>query len=187
MLNFNSSSTTARIEVTDYSQYNNDKDFTAGVTKLNTEIISGNVPDLFVTTDLPMGQYAAKGLLKDIYELIDADGELKRESFMTPVLKALETDGKLYSIAPGFGIVTLIGKSDVVGKDLSLIHISSGVSVSGTGSLPQAARLKTMTRARHSARNLAVFFIFLVLSFRIFARFISFIKLISILQRIFIK
>ncbi len=35
VLNFNSSSTTARIEVTDYSQYNNDKDFTAGVTKLN--------------------------------------------------------------------------------------------------------------------------------------------------------
>ena len=118
VLNFTSSSTTARIEVTDYSQYNNDKDFTAGVTKLNTEIISGNVPDLFVTTDLPMGQYAAKGLLKDIYELIDADGELKRESFMTPVLKALETDGKLYSIAPGFGIVTLVGKSDVVGKDM---------------------------------------------------------------------
>ena len=118
VLNFNSSSTTARIEVTDYSQYNNEKDYTAGVTKLNTEIISGNVPDIFVTTDLPMGQYAAKGLIRDLYELIDADSELSRESFMTPVLKALETDGKLYSIAPGFSIATLVGKSDVVGKDM---------------------------------------------------------------------
>lgn len=118
VLDFNTSSTTARIEVFDYSQYNNENDYTAGVTKLNTEIISGNVPDLFVTTDLPMGQYAAKGLLKDIYELIDADGELKRDSFMAPVLKALETDGKLYSIAPGFSIVTLVGKSDVVGKEM---------------------------------------------------------------------
>ena len=118
VLDFNRSNSGVRIEVVDYSQYATEDDYSAGVTKLNTEIISGNVPDLFVTTDLPMGQYAAKGLLKDIYELIDADGELKRESFMTPVLKALETDGKLYSIAPGFGIVTLVGKSDVVGKDM---------------------------------------------------------------------
>ena len=64
---------------------------------------------------------------------------------------------------------------------------ASGAVVSVLLSLPQAARLNTMTRARHRARNLTVFFIFLVLSFHIFARFISFIKLISILQRLFIK
>lgn len=118
VMNFNSSSTTARIEVTDYSKFNTDEDYSAGLTKLNTEIISGNVPDIFVTTDLPMGQYAAKGLLKDIYELIDSDSELSRESFMAPVMKAMESEGRLYSISPGFSIATLVGKSDVVGREM---------------------------------------------------------------------
>ena len=117
VLNFNTSSKNARIEVTDYSQYATDEDYSAGITKLNTEILSGNVPDLFVTTDLPMARYAAKGLLKDIYELMDKDPELGRGSFMAPVLKAVETDGKLYSISPGFGLITLVGKSDIVGKE----------------------------------------------------------------------
>ena len=117
VLNFNTSSKNARIEVTDYSQYATDEDYSAGITKLNTEILSGNVPDLFVTTDLPMARYAAKGLLKDIYELMDNDKELGRGSFMAPVLKAVETDGKLYSISPGFGLITLVGKSDIVGKE----------------------------------------------------------------------
>lgn len=117
VLEFNTSSRSARIEVTDYSQYATDEDYSAGVTKLNTEILSGNVPDLFVTTDLPMARYAAKGLLKDIYELIDKDSELSRDSFMAPVLRAVETEGKLYSVAPGFGITTLVGKSEVVGRE----------------------------------------------------------------------
>lgn len=52
------------------------------MTKLNTEILSGNVPDIFVTTDLPIAQYAAKGLLRDLYEFIDAD-KGGRERFMT--------------------------------------------------------------------------------------------------------
>lgn len=117
VLDYNSTSTGSRIEVTDYSQYNTDEDYTAGVTKLNTEIISGNVPDLFVTSDLPTARYAAKGLLLDLYGFIDKDPELGRDSFMPAVLKAMETDGKLYSISPGFSVVTLVGKGDVVGRE----------------------------------------------------------------------
>ena len=115
ILNFNTSGGGARIEVTDYSRLATDEDFSAGVTKLNTEILSGNVPDIFVTTDLPIAQYAAKGLLRDLYEFIDAD-KGGRERFMTGVLKAMETDGKLYSIAPAFTLSTLVGKSSVVGE-----------------------------------------------------------------------
>ena len=41
----------------DYSQFNTEDDYSAGVTKLNTEIISGNVPDIFVSDQLPIEQY----------------------------------------------------------------------------------------------------------------------------------
>ena len=118
VLNFNRANKDVRIEVVDYSQFNTEDNYSAGVTKLNTEIISGNVPDIFVSDQLPIEQYAAKGLLCDLYTLIDSDSELSRESFIPNILKAMETDGKLYSIASAFGIMSLVGNADVVGEEM---------------------------------------------------------------------
>lgn len=118
VLDFNRANTGVRIEVIDYSQYATEDDYSAGITKLNTEIISGNVPDLFVADELPIEQYGAKGLLYDLYELIDSDEELSRDSFFPNILKAMETDGKLYSITSAFGIVSLVGNADVVGEEM---------------------------------------------------------------------
>ena len=45
IVKFNRSNDQYRIEVKDYSEYNNDQDgWDAGQTKLNTEILSGNLP-----------------------------------------------------------------------------------------------------------------------------------------------
>lgn len=118
ILKFNRANSGVRIEVADYSQYATEDDYSAGITKLNTEIISGNVPDLFVNDQLPISQYAAKGLLRDIYEFIDADEEISREDYFENVLKALEINGGLYSICSNFGIATLVGNADVVGPDM---------------------------------------------------------------------
>ncbi len=118
VLDFNRANTGVRIEVIDYSQYATEDDYSAGITKLNTEIISGNVPDLFVADELPIEQYGAKGLLYDLYELIDSDEELSRDSFFPNILKAMETDGKLYSITSTFGIVSLVGNAEVVGEKM---------------------------------------------------------------------
>ena len=61
IVKFNKSNPDYRIVVKDYSEYATDDDYNAGLTKLNTEIISGNVPDILVNgTELPIGQYAAK-------------------------------------------------------------------------------------------------------------------------------
>lgn len=117
ILEFNRAGSGVRIEVSDYSQYATEEDYLAGVTKLNTEIISGNVPDLLVADNLPVEQYGAKGLLCDLYEFIDSDSELSRESFFENILASFESDGKLYSIAPGFYVMSLIGRADVVGAE----------------------------------------------------------------------
>lgn len=117
ILKFNRLNRGVRIEVKDYSQYATQDDYSAGVTKLNTEIISGNVPDLFVADNLPIERYAAKGLLYDLYGLIDKDAELKRGSFFENILAAYETDGGLYSIAPNFRIMTIAGKAETVGEE----------------------------------------------------------------------
>ena len=83
-----------------------------------TAVVSGKLPDMIDinTYSMPIEQYAAKGFLTDLYELIDADADLSRESFVQPVLKALESaDGKLYQLPSTFAVSTAIALDKVAG------------------------------------------------------------------------
>lgn len=76
ILDFNRKSSDYRIEVRDYSEFNTDDDYSAGLTKLITEIGSGAVPDILVTSSLPMDVFGNKGLFEDLWPYIEADEEL---------------------------------------------------------------------------------------------------------------
>ena len=114
VIKFNRSSN-IRINVIDYSQYNTEEDWNAGLTKLTTEIMAGTMPDIIALQNLPYQQMAAKGLLVDLYPFMEQDGEINREDFLPNVLKALEVGGGLYSTVTSFSVVTLVGSSKVVG------------------------------------------------------------------------
>lgn len=119
IVKFNRASNTHRIVVRDYSEYNTDDDYSAGIQKLNTEMLSGKLPDMISidTYNMPVEQYAAKGFLTDLYELMDADTEMGRDSFVQPVLKALESaDGKLYQLPQTFAVDTAVALDKVVGE-----------------------------------------------------------------------
>ena len=115
IIRFNRSSETCRIQVLDYSQYSTEEDYQAGLTKLTTEILAGNMPDILSLRQLPYRQLAAKGLLEDLYPYLDADKDLSREDYFPTVLSAIEADGKLCQAVPSFSIMTVLGASSVVG------------------------------------------------------------------------
>lgn len=119
IIDFNKSNTKYRIEIRDYSEYNTDTDATAGLTKLNVEIGAGNLPDILDTSNMPITQYGAKGILEDLWPYIDNDPDLGREALMENVFKAAEQDGKLYQIFSNFSIQTVGGAPSVVGDRLS--------------------------------------------------------------------
>ena len=114
IVRFNRSSADYRIQVLDYSEYNTQEDTSAGVTKLNTEILAGNVPDILDLGGLNADQLGARGILADLYPLLNADSELSGQVFDN-VLKDLETDGKLYRTAASFNIYAVTGAASVVG------------------------------------------------------------------------
>ncbi len=114
VLAFNRASDKYRIVVRDYSEYNTDEDYTAGLTKLNTEILSGNVPDMICTNQLPVAQYAAKGVLEELWQYIDADPELSRDQLLTQPLEAMQTGDGLYQITDSFAISTAVALGKVV-------------------------------------------------------------------------
>ena len=117
VLRFNKRSETHRINVVDYSQYNTTEDPSAGLTKLNTEILNGNIPDIILVRDLPVSTYAARGMLENLLPYIDADTALGgRDAIMPAFLNALMNGDKLHQISSGFTVSTLIGNSDIVGE-----------------------------------------------------------------------
>ncbi len=83
------------------------------VDEMNNEIVGGKVPDLLLVSEyIPLDNYAAKGLLVDLYDYMDADEEIDRGDYLENILHAQEIDGKLYRIMPYFRIVTYAAKTE---------------------------------------------------------------------------
>lgn len=119
ILAFNNTNPDYYIEVTDYAQFNTSEDRSAGRTRLVTEVLAGNAPDIINVGRLDTGRWGAIGLLEDLWPYIDNDPELSREDLMERVFQALETDGKLYQVGSSFRIMTLTGAKSVVGEDMT--------------------------------------------------------------------
>ena len=120
---FNRSNSEYRIEVTDYAQYNdyssnNEEDWYAGITRLETEIIAGNIPDILDISLLSADRLGTKGILEDLYPYLDSDPDLDRSMLQEHVIKAFEENGKLYQTVSNFYILTTAGLSNVVGEKM---------------------------------------------------------------------
>lgn len=116
---FNQTHSDVQIVIQDYSQYGTEEHRNAGLTRLNTELLSGDLPDLLFTFQLPVDQYAAAGILVDLWPLIDSDEELSRDDLMTHLFDVMSTDGKLYQVTDSFNISTAVGSADVIGDRTS--------------------------------------------------------------------
>lgn len=92
VLDFNKTNETYRIEVQEYSNYED------SASKLNLDMISGQVPDIISLYQLPANMYIKKGILTDLYPLMEKDTEVKKEDFLESVLNTLEQDKRLYYI-----------------------------------------------------------------------------------------
>ena len=160
IVEYNKSNDQYRIQVVDYSEYATDDDYNAGITKLTTEIISGSVPDLFLTSSLPIDKYAAKGVVADLYTFMDGGSGLSRDYFVPQVLKAIEKDGKLYELPTKFSVETAYALSSIVDQydtwnvaavQDAMTQLQEGATVFSTGWTKSTALNNCLTR------NLAAF------------------------------
>ena len=108
---FNKENKEYRIEIKDYS---NEED---PQTKMNADILAGNVPDIICLSSLPTGQYIAKGMLEDLTPYFEKDAEINTSDILDSVLEAMQVDGKLYYVCPDFTLSTLIGNAKDVGTE----------------------------------------------------------------------
>lgn len=111
------------ITVTDYSKYDDyssddEEAWNAGITKLNSEISSGQIPDIISIADPEMlASFSAKGLFVDLNTYIDGEDGLDRSEYFDNVFRAMETDGKLYAITGSVGILGTCAKQSYIPED----------------------------------------------------------------------
>ncbi len=120
VVEYNKTNEKYRIVTKDYSRFATNDDYMAGYTKLNADILAGDMPDVLVMysgTEIPVDSYIAKGLFADLYEFIDNDPEINREDYFENVFNAFSVDGKLYRLVPSFNVQTVAGKTENVGSE----------------------------------------------------------------------
>ena len=120
VIDFNKTNQEYRIEIKEYLSDYSMEGYADAIKQMNTEIISGNCPDIIDVTDLNMQKYITRGVLEDLYPYMDADEEMSREDYLDNILRAYETEGKLYALPPSFYIDTIIGKQADFGERQSI-------------------------------------------------------------------
>lgn len=103
----------------DYSKMETEEDYMNAysemLNKMNLEITSGDGPDVIYGSIADFSLYESKGLLVDLYSLMESDTSLKKDDFLPGILTACESNGKLYKLGSAFSIVALAGAKSVIG------------------------------------------------------------------------
>lgn len=108
---YNKAHPNCTIEVKEYGQ----GDYGVGVIQLNADIVSGNAPDLIDLSDIDIDSYISKGVLADLSGFLEADGGFSKDDIMPGALRLYEEEDKLYGLAAGVTLETLMGKTEIIG------------------------------------------------------------------------
>lgn len=149
VVEYNKTNEEYRIRIEDYYQYNTTDDYTRGMAKMNTDIVSGKMPDIIgLSTDMPINSYISKGLFADLLPFLENDPELKIEDYSEHIIDLYSRNGKWYQLVPGYYLETLFGKASDVGtkpgwtlEELEQLRSQKGEDVAVISELTQSGLL----------------------------------------------
>ncbi len=117
---FNDQSADVKIDLINYADFDTGNATVNGLSRLNTDILSGYTPDIFDLNTLSARSYENKGLIEDLWPWIDTDPEIDRENLLPEVIRLLERDGKLYDLVPTYRLRLVCGSKEQFGDKESL-------------------------------------------------------------------
>lgn len=117
VLAFNRTHDNARIAMVDYSKYETEDDYEAGLKKLQTDMTSGIVADLIITASIPYESFANKGIFEDLTPYM---ADINDADYFMNFFQSMSYGDKLYNIGFSFDVTTVEGKSSLVGTKQGL-------------------------------------------------------------------
>jgi ABC-type glycerol-3-phosphate transport system substrate-binding protein len=126
IINFNKTNEDYKIIVNDYSKFDDvySTDYSSasqGAAQFNTDIISGNVPDIVILSgDMFPENYISKGIFEDMAPYLEKDPELSGKEYLTNIFDAVNPWGGLYVLSPSFTLAAMLGKEEYIGDGIDL-------------------------------------------------------------------
>lgn len=95
-----------------------DENGTAIISELQEDMLTGDLPDIMIIGNYDAADMAENGVLCDLYEFIDSDDTISRDTFVPNTLNCFERDGKLFSLPNRFYLNPgTVAKTKFVGTD----------------------------------------------------------------------
>ena len=110
---FNRDSAGYQVEIVDY--FSQEGSWEDAAEKLKLDVVTGKAPDIIAVSSIDYQIFSGKGVLADLYGLMEGDEEISKGMLVQSAVKAFEEQGHLYSIAPSFQLHTVWGYADVTG------------------------------------------------------------------------
>lgn len=92
-------------------------------------IDSGEIPDFYSFMPSISGYKAidpmklsAKGMLTDLYQFIDQDEEISRETFIPGLLEVTELDSVLYQLPSSFYLMAVTGNANIIDENINSLE-----------------------------------------------------------------
>lgn len=115
-IEFNKKHTDYHININSYYDYSSEVEWQDALDAFMTAIVSDTNIDIVCFNDYSqMLNFAAKGLLVDLNDVLAADSELSADKILPNVINACTYDDKLVALPSGFSVNTLVGKVSDVG------------------------------------------------------------------------
>lgn len=93
------------------------------IKNLNTELVSGEGPDLIFMDEIPMEDYIEKGVLEDVSAVLETyDGQLYEN-----IVRTYEREGKIYALPTRFAFPVLLSEGKALENAGSLAQVADAV------------------------------------------------------------
>lgn len=95
------------------------------IRNLNTELLSGEGPDIILLDGMPVKSYMEKGILADLSELLSNNFE--QDAFFENIINTYKKDDKIYAVPTRFQIPVIYSEKSIIDKITDLTTLADTV------------------------------------------------------------
>jgi hypothetical protein len=118
ILEYNKTHPTNKVEIKEYQFENNAASYNDACNRLYADILGGNGPDIIYLSGLDSSSLIKHGFLENLDSYFENDPEIRKTDMIPSFCDAISVDGHIFYIAPEFSIMTMAGKSRLVGESM---------------------------------------------------------------------
>ncbi len=105
-----------RVSIKEYMGINGYTTYEEATAALDRDMVAGKSMDIIAVTYADLDKYASKGLLEDLFPLLESSARLRREDVLKPVADTYTLDGKLVALPTWFRLEVVSGRQSMVGE-----------------------------------------------------------------------